>query len=151
MSVATAVKPSLTVKRRFNAPPDKVFAAWTDPKKIARWFGPPGSTVNEATFETRAGGQFMIFCKAPNGEEFHVSGVVQEAIADRRLVYSWAWRSTPERVSLVTVDLKPDGDGTLLSLTHDQFFDDAARDRHKQGWDYGLDKLEAYLAQPQTA
>ena len=36
MSTATAVKPSLTIKRHFNAPPTKVFAAWTDPEKIKR-------------------------------------------------------------------------------------------------------------------
>ena len=33
-------KPSLTLKRRLNAPPSKVFAAWTDPEKLAHWFGP---------------------------------------------------------------------------------------------------------------
>ena len=33
-------KPSLTIKRRFNAPPEKVFAAWTDPEKVKRWMGP---------------------------------------------------------------------------------------------------------------
>ena len=36
----TAIKPSLTIKRRFNAPPAKVFAAWTDPEKVKRWMGP---------------------------------------------------------------------------------------------------------------
>ena len=36
----TAVKPSLTLKRRLNAPPAKVYAAWTDPAQLARWFGP---------------------------------------------------------------------------------------------------------------
>ena len=32
-------KPSLTIKRRFNAPPAKVFAAWTDPEKVKHWMG----------------------------------------------------------------------------------------------------------------
>ena len=43
-------------------------------------------------------------------------------------------QSTPERESLVTIELKPDGDGTSLTLTHEQFFDEAARDRHQGGW-----------------
>ena len=38
--MATTVKPSLTIKRRFNAPPEKVFSAWTDPEKVKRWMGP---------------------------------------------------------------------------------------------------------------
>ena len=33
-------KPSLTLKRRLDAPPSKVFAAWTDPEKLVHWFGP---------------------------------------------------------------------------------------------------------------
>lgn len=149
MSTAAAVKPSLTIKRRFKAPPAKVFNAWTDPEKITRWFGPPGSKVAEAKFDARAGGKFVILAVSATGEEFHVSGTVKEAIANERLVYSWAWRGTPDRVSLVTVDFKPDGGGTLMTLMHEQFFDEQARDRHNQGWEAGLNKLEALLAQPQ--
>ena len=40
----------------------------------------------------------------------------------------------PERESLVTVLIKPDGDGTLFTLLHEQFFDEPARDRHEDGW-----------------
>jgi len=145
MSTAAAVKPSLTIKRRFNAPPAKAYSAWIEPEKIARWFGPPGSTVVEAKFDARVGGQFIILAKSATGEEFHVSGTVKEAIANERLVYSWVWRGTPDRVSLVTVDFKPDGTGTLLTLTHEQFFDEDARNRHSQGWEAVLTKLEAIL------
>jgi len=65
---------------------------------------------------------------------------------DQRLVFTWAWRSTPERESLVTVGLKPDGAATLLTLTHEQFFDQAARDRHEGGWSGTLDRLERYFS-----
>ena len=43
MNVAAPVKPSLTLKRRIKASPAKVFAAWTDPKLMARWLGPVGT------------------------------------------------------------------------------------------------------------
>ena len=46
----------------------------------------------------------------------------------------------------MTVSLKPDGDGTLLTLHHEQLFDQAARDGHERGWNGALDKLEKYLA-----
>ena len=146
MSTATAVKPSLTIKRRFKASPAKAYSAWIEPEKIARWFGPPGSKIVEAKFDARTGGKYMILAVSESGEEFHVSGTVKEAIANERLVYDWAWRGTPERVSLVTVTFKPDGDGTLFTLTHEQFFDEQARDRHNQGWETVLNKLEAFLA-----
>jgi uncharacterized protein YndB with AHSA1/START domain len=146
MSTGTAIKPSLTIKRRFKAPPAKAYSAWIEPEKIARWFGPPGSKVVDAKFDARTGGKYTILAVSESGEEFHVCGTVKEAIANERLVYDWAWRGTPERVSLVTVTFKPDGDGTLFTLTHEQFFDEHARDRHNQGWDVVLDKLEAFLA-----
>jgi uncharacterized protein YndB with AHSA1/START domain len=146
MSTATAVKPSLTIRRRFKAAPARVYAAWTEPAQIARWFGPGGVKVLEAVFEARAGGRFMIDATSESGEQHRVSGTVQQAVPNERIVYSWAWQSTPERQSLVTVEFKPDGGGTLLVLTHEQFVDEPARDRHNAGWTGALDKLEAYLA-----
>jgi len=62
------------------------------------------------------------------------------------LVFSWAWHSTPERESLVTVLLKPDREGTLLTLHHEQFVDQAARDSHEHGWKGMLDNIEKHLA-----
>jgi uncharacterized protein YndB with AHSA1/START domain len=141
----TPVKPSLTLKRRFAAPPGRVFAAWTQPDQISRWFGPAGVTVTSAAFDPRVGGRFEVSATAPDGEIHRVGGVVREVVPDRRLVYTWAWQTTPERESLVTVEFKPDGEGTLLTLTHEQFFDETARNRHQFGWTGALDKLEAYL------
>ena len=137
-----AVKPSLTIKRRLAAPAAKVFNAWTDPEKIKRWFGPQEAEVLLAESDARVGGQYRIVARSTDGEEHHVSGVFREVVPNEKLVFTWAWRSTPERESLVTVELKPDGTGTLLTLTHEQFFDEAARDRHRRGWDGTLDRLE---------
>jgi uncharacterized protein YndB with AHSA1/START domain len=142
----TAVKPSLTIKRRFSAAPEKVFKAWTDPEKIKRWMGPGEIKTIRAENDVRAGGRFRIVMLAPNGEEHDVSGIYREVMANEKLVYTWAWKSTPERESIVTVTFKPDGDGTLLTLSHEQFFDEAARDSHQGGWNGAMEKLEKYLA-----
>ena len=63
------------------------------------------------------------------------------------------FRVTPEaqyeeNVTRLTMDvaLKPDGDMTLLTLIHEQFFDEAARDRHNWGWNGAMDKLERMFA-----
>jgi uncharacterized protein YndB with AHSA1/START domain len=145
-SPAVATKPSLTIKRRLNAPPAKVFAAWTDPEKIMRWFGPGEVRCIHAIFELRPGGKFEIIAQSPGGETHHVGGVVREVVTHQKLVYTWAWKSMPERESLVTVLFKPDGDGTLLTLTHEQFVDEGARDRHNAGWNGALEKLEKLLS-----
>jgi uncharacterized protein YndB with AHSA1/START domain len=146
MSTQTATKPSLTLKRRLNAPPAKVFAVWTDPEKVKRWMGPGETKAVSVECDLRAGGRYRWVMQSPAGEIHDVSGVYREVIPNEKLVFTWAWKSMPERESLVTVLIKPDGDGSLLTLTHDQFFDDEARDRHHQGWSAALDKMEKFFA-----
>ncbi len=128
------IKPSLTIKRRFNAPRAKVYAAWTDPEKIKRWMGPGEIKTVHAETDLRSGGRYSIMMLTPAGESHDVGGVYREVIANERLVYTWSWKSTPERESLVTVTFKDDDGGTLLTLLHEQFFDEAARDSHNGGW-----------------
>jgi uncharacterized protein YndB with AHSA1/START domain len=140
-------RPSLSFKRRLNAAPAKVYAAWTDPKKIIHWFGradvKPGSL--QAEIDPRTGGRFRVSFSA-NDEYYEIRGVYREVVPNQRLVFSWAWHSTPERESQVTVSLKPDGDGTLLTLHHEQLFDSASRDGHERGWIGALEKLANYVA-----
>ena len=140
-----AAKPSLTLKRRLNAAPEKVYAAWTDPAKIVKWFRPDAGAVKSAVLDVRNGGRYSIVFSTEDGEEHHVSGVYREEIPDERLNFTWSWHTMPERESLVTILIKPDGDGSVLTLIHEQFFDEAARDRHEHGWTGCLDKLELYL------
>ena len=143
-----AVTPNLTLKRRLNAAPEKVYAAWTEPEKLAKWFG-PSETIDgsvSAELNVRVGSRFRVSFKTVDGERHEVGGVYQEVVPNERLVFSWAWHSTPERESLVTISLRAEGDGTMLTLTHEKFFDEAARTGHQRGWTGTLDKLEAFFA-----
>jgi uncharacterized protein YndB with AHSA1/START domain len=143
----SAARPSLTLKRRLNAAPEKVYAAWADPERLVQWFGPASVDAGsvKADIDLRVGGRYRISFNA-NGGYNEVGGVYREVVPNERLVFSWAWHSTPERESLVTVLLKPDGAGTLLSLNHAQFVDATARDNHERGWTELLAKLETFLA-----
>jgi uncharacterized protein YndB with AHSA1/START domain len=138
-------KPSLTIKRRFNAPPEKVFTAWTDPEKVKRWMGPGEIKPLRVESDPRTGGRYRWVMKSPDGEEHDVSGIYREVIPNQKLVFTWAWKSTPERESLVTLTFKRDGDGTIFTLQHEQFFDEDARARHQGGWNSAMDKLDKYL------
>jgi uncharacterized protein YndB with AHSA1/START domain len=140
-------KPSLTLIRRIKAPPAKVFAAWTDPGLMSRWFGPTGAEVLEAETDPRVGGGFRILMRTPDGEEHGVSGNYREIVDAAKLVFTWAWRTTPERESLVTVTFDGDGEETRLTLLHEQFFDEAARDRHLGGWTGCMERLEALFTE----
>ena len=117
-------------------------------EKIARWFGPRDTAQASvaAEIDLRVGGHYRISFTSEGGERHQVGGVYREVVPNRRLVFSWAWHSTPERASLVSITLVPDGEtGTLLTLQHEQFFDEKARDGHERGWAGTLEKLDQYL------
>jgi uncharacterized protein YndB with AHSA1/START domain len=138
--------PRLRLTRRYAVAPARVWRAWTDPQALSAWFGPGApNTVTLAELDVRPGGRYRIQFRTDDGEEHEISGVYEEVVPERRLVFSWAWRSTPERVSRVTVGLRPVAEGTELEVLHDRFFDEVARAAHERGWTATLLKLEAWL------
>jgi uncharacterized protein YndB with AHSA1/START domain len=139
-------QPSLTLQRRINASPARIYSAWTEPSQIVKWMHPGNNDVIHVEMDVRVGGRFRIIMRAADGEEHDVSGTFREVVRDEKLVYTWSWRSTPERESLVTLTLRRDGELTLLTLKHEQFFDETARDNHEAGWNQALDGLERHFA-----
>jgi len=145
----TRERPELRLERHFPVPPEKVWRAWTDPQALAHWFGPgvPDS-VTHAETDVRMGGYFRIEFHTPDGEHHSVSGYYLDVVPHRRLQFSWAWRSTPERESLVTIDFVKTSTGTRMNFVHAQFYDQAARDGHEGGWTLTFEKLAHLLQQP---
>jgi len=146
MPTAVAAKPGLTLKRRIDAPPAKVYAAWTDPQKMMRWYAPAGADTLAAETDARPGGRFRVLMRTADGERHDVSGVYREVVPDEKLVFTWQWRSKPEWESLVTITLKRDGEGTILTLLHEQLPDEAERDGHRDGWTGAIEKLAGLFA-----
>jgi uncharacterized protein YndB with AHSA1/START domain len=149
MAVQSAVKPSLTLKRRFKAPPAKVFAAFADPEKVKRWMGPGEMVAVIAETDTRVGGRYRWVMRSPAGQELAVGGAYREVVPNEKLVFTWSWKVEPPDTpheSLVTVLFKPDGDGTLLTVTHEHLFDEDSRNGHEMGWLGAFDKLEKLFA-----
>ena len=143
----TEEQASLSISRKYDAAPDKVWRALTQPESLKQWMGPSDdfkTPVAEA--DLRVGGRYRIVMHAPDGEVHEVSGVYREVVPNRKLVYTWAWKSTPERESLVTIELRAAGNGTEFSLRHEKFADEAARDHHNQGWNGCLARLEKFVA-----
>jgi uncharacterized protein YndB with AHSA1/START domain len=88
---------TLVTTRVFDAPPERVYKAWTDPKQLARWFPPEGFTAPVCELDVRVGGKMRIDMKAPDGEPlkgriFPGRGVFREVVPNKRL----AFRFTPE-------------------------------------------------------
>ena len=140
-------KPSLVLHRKFSVAPQKVWRAWTEPEALKGWFGPGGpQAVSVADVDLRVGGRFRLVFGASDGNEHEAAGIYREVQPNRKLVFTWCWpRTTPDRVSQVTILLRPEGKGTDMEFRHEQFFDQAARDGHERGWTETFIKLERFL------
>lgn len=132
---------SLILRRRINASAAKVYAAWTQAAQLMRWMHPLDTICLHAEADVRPGGRFRVLMRSPDGEEYDVSGTYREVVPESKLVFTWAWRSTPERESRVSVTLRAEGSTTELMLRHERLFDEATRDAHREGWSSALDYL----------
>ena len=147
MEPRLAEKPSLNLNRHYPVAPEKVWRAWTDPQAVKRWWGPtPGEPVSLAELDVRVGGRFRIVFGGPDGKLHECACTYKEVVPNKKLVFTWSWpNSTPERISVVTIEFRGNAKGTDLVFKHEQLFDEAARDGHKRGWTGALDKLEQFL------
>jgi len=137
--------PSLTLVRRIKAPPEKVFAAFTQPQHILHWWGPDAGPTLHAECDLRVGGRFRVVFETLDGTRYENQGEYLEIEPAARLVMRWCWSATPHLRSRVTVVLRAIDIGTELVLVHDQFVDEATRDQHRWGWNGTLEKLERWL------
>ncbi len=138
---------SLQIRRTFPQPIAAVYAAWTDPEQIKHWMGPSDSSgAAEVTMDLRVGGRYRFIMHTTDGETHRVEGAFREIVPNRKIVYTWAWHTTPDRESQVTVEFASAGTGTELILTHQRFADADARDRHHKGWDGCLDRFGRFLS-----
>ncbi len=138
---------SLSIVRTIKASPQKVFAAWTEPKTLKQWMSPsPDMDVAIAETDLRIGGRYRIVMREKDGKEHRVGGVYREILPHERIVFTWAWESSPEEETLVTIELRSLGAVTELTLTHARFATDKARDMHNHGWAGCLNRLETLFA-----
>jgi uncharacterized protein YndB with AHSA1/START domain len=126
-----------------------VFAAWAEPEARAKWDVPGRWVIAEQTFDFREGGRERKRF-GPVGDAYLVADTLYlDIVANRRLVfgYSMTRSGTPISVSLTTVELSPDKEGTHLRLTEQIVFldghDNAAS--REDGLASMLDKIAAML------
>jgi len=139
--------PSLTVKRQIKASPARIFKAWTDPSKLVHWWGPHETVEGSvaAEIDLRVGGGFRIRFQASDGQTHEASGEFREIVQDEKLVYTWIWTREPDQKTLMTITLRGEEGGTMLTLTHALLADEATRASHEKGWTGVIDRLERFV------
>lgn len=142
---------ALAVRRAIRAPVERVFAAWTRPELLIRWWGPPGGRCPEAQVDLRVGGEYRIANLLPDGRRLWIEGRFEAVEPPHRLVYTWRvvpdGEASPASAAeeLVTVRFEPRDDGTEVSIEHRRIASAARRDEHELGWRACLDGLARLL------
>jgi uncharacterized protein YndB with AHSA1/START domain len=140
-----AADTTLTITRRFDAPPERVFDAWLNPKLIPQWMGPRGVQAEATKLDARVGGSYAITMLKPDKTTANVSGAYKEIVRASRLVFSWIWANETQE-TLVTLTFKAAGKGTEMTLRHTNFANAERRESHNHGWEGSFDKLAEVLA-----
>ena len=142
---------TFAVERTYDASPARVFAAWADPEAKSTWFGPPDDDMENYELDFQVGGREYSRGKVPGSDgTFTYEACYQDIVPDERIVYAYDMHFDDARisVSLGTVELKPDGDGTRLTYTEQGAYLDGldSPDQRAGGTGQLFDALEEYLA-----
>jgi len=104
------------VEHVFRAPAAKIFAAYTDPKMLPKWWGLGGGSIRVDAMDVRPGGEFRFVQRMPNGHEIAFHGTYLEVRPVTRLVYTHATDGRPGEIR-ATVELREEDGVTHLTLT----------------------------------
>ncbi|MGW0478002.1 SRPBCC family protein [Nonomuraea sp. NPDC003214] len=128
--------------RVFDAPRERVFRAWTEEGRFARWFGPPDMST-EAVLDVRPGGAWRARFRDGDGFEVLLDGVYREVAAPGRLVFTTGDPDDPGDgpASVVTVELTEAAGGTRM-----RFRQRGVNTGGGSGWAGFLDRLGETLA-----
>lgn len=142
---AVASPTSLVVSRTYPASAERVFKAWTDANQLGQWFAPTDDYTTHASVDLRVGHEYRIVITHKGGNVHAILGTYRVIDPPRKLVYTWRWDGGPATDTLVTVDFTPRGESTEVTITHEQFVTTEDRDKHNEGWNGCLNRLQRTL------
>lgn len=144
----------LVLARIIDAPPEKLFRAWTEPELLKQWFAPLPYTTPVAELDVRPGGAILVVMRGPDGIDMPNRGVYLEVVKNERLVstdaYTRAWEPSPK--PFMTLILTFERQGTKTKYTaRVRHWTVADREAHEkmgfhEGWGICADQLAALVA-----
>jgi uncharacterized protein YndB with AHSA1/START domain len=141
----------LVLTRIIDAPRDKVFRCWTEPKLITQWFTPPPWQTIHAETDVRAGGASFIVMRGPDGTEIPNRGVYLDVVKNERLVltdaYTSAWEPSQKPFFTAILTFEDKG-GKTKYTARARHWTEADREAHEkmgfhEGWGTATNQLEA--------
>jgi uncharacterized protein YndB with AHSA1/START domain len=148
----------LLLEREVDVPVELVWAAWTTPDHLTKWFTPAPWTTPECEIDLRPGGIFRTVMRSPEGEENENIGCYLEIVENERLVFTSALGpgfrplgEAPEFPFTAVISLEPNGRGGTRYSALAMHGDPAVATRHEElgfhdGWGAALDQLVALAA-----
>lgn len=137
--------PAAVLRRTFNAPRERVYAAWTTPEIATKFLGPGDVTAENVRMDVRPGGTFSITNIMPDGEKLVAEGTYRDVRPPELLSMTWRWLEddpADEHESFLTLQFNAVEGGTELVLTHEHLASLESRERHTAGWSAILDQFE---------
>ena len=161
--VAQPSEDEVVITRVFDAPREAVWAAWTEPERMKRWWGPKTWTAPVARMDVREGGKYVYNMGGPDGPGVWATGTYREVVRPERLVMTDSFADEdgnivsgdeygmPDfpRELLITVTFEEQDGKTKMTLRHAGVASVSATDRAmmEQGWSESFDKLAEMLAE----
>jgi uncharacterized protein YndB with AHSA1/START domain len=146
-------KLDLVLERIVDVPRELVWAAWTKPEHVRKWFTPAPWTITDCEIDLRPGGIFRFVMRSPEGKDFPNVGCYLEIVPNERLVWTDAllpgYRPSENPFFTAIVTMEPHGTGTRYTAIA-VHRDEAGRKKHEEmgfyeGWGKVLDQLVAYV------
>jgi uncharacterized protein YndB with AHSA1/START domain len=143
----------LILTRMIDAPPEKLFKAWTDPELLKKWFAPSPWTTPVVEIDVRPGGSSLVVMRGPDGTEFPNRGVYLEVVENERLVftnaYTKAWEPSEKPFMTVILTFEDKGGSTKYTalVRHWTIADREAHEKmgFHQGWPICAEQLAALV------
>jgi uncharacterized protein YndB with AHSA1/START domain len=139
---------SLEMKRMLPATPSVVFAAFSDPDTVAKWWGPEGFTVPSLEFNLRVGASYRIEMQPSGGDPFYLTGEFREVDPPFRLAFTFVYEDPdPDDVdTLVELSFRDLDESTEVVFTQGPFKTPARCALHRDGWADTFDRLEQFIS-----
>jgi uncharacterized protein YndB with AHSA1/START domain len=149
--IPTAADLELVLTRVIDAPPAKVYRAWTEPALMTQWFTPPPWKTTHAETDVRPGGASYVVMQGPDGQEMPMRGVYLEVVKDEKLVFTdaftkaWEPSAKPFMTGILTFE---DMGGKTRYTARVRHWTVADREAHEkmgfhEGWGIATTQLEA--------